>query len=145
LEGTPDPASLHAVVHDGKTALMMGSVVLAAYDSDDVGMRNLALVSLTDMGFPVHAVARLVGLTPEYGSELHGQVRREGSARLVRGRGRPPKLTEAQVRQARAWKTAGVLDAEIARRLKVSHKTASRAVAGVEVVVQDELELPAAG
>src|SRR6266536_1439308 len=143
LSGTPDPADLHAVVHDGRTALMVGSVVLAAYDNDDVGMRNVALVSLTDMGFPVHVVARLVGLTPEYGSELRGQVRREGSARLVRGRGRPSKLTPAQLRQARAWKAAGVLDAEIARRLKVSHKTATRAVAGVEVVVQEELDLPA--
>ena len=118
---------------------MVGNVVLAVYDNDDVGMRNLALVSLTDMGFPVHVVARLVGLTPEYGSELRGQVRREGSARLVRGRGRPSKLTATQSRQARAWKAAGMLDAEIARRLKVSHKTAARAVAGVEVVVQEEL------
>jgi cell division protein FtsB len=140
----PDPADLHSAVHDGRTVLMAGSVVLAAYDSEDVGMRNLALVSLTDMGFPVHAVARLVGLTPEYGSELRGQVRREGSARLVRGRGRPPKLTEAQVRQARGWKAAGVLDSEIARRLKVAHKTITRAVGGVDVVVQEELELPAA-
>ena len=122
---------------------MVGSLVLAAFDNDDVGMRNLALISLTDMGFPVRVVARLVGLTPEYGSELRGQVRREGSARLVRGRGRPSKLTPVQLRQARAWKAAGVLDAEIARRLKVSHKTATRAVAGVEVAVQEELDLPA--
>jgi transposase-like protein len=143
LSGTPDLVDLRAVVHDGRTALMVGNVVLAAYDNDDVGMRNLALISLTDMGFPVHVVARLVGLTPEYGSELRGQVRREGSARLVRGRGRPSKLTPVQLRQARAWKAAGVLDAEIARRLKVSHKTAARAVVGVEVVVQEELDLPA--
>ena len=124
---------------------MAGSVVLAAFDSEDVGMRNLALVSLTDMGFPVHVVARLVGLTPEYGSELRGQVRREGSARLVRGRGRPPKLTEAQVRRARAWKAEGVLDAEIARRLNVAQKTATRATAGVDVVIQGELNLPSTG
>jgi transposase len=144
LEGMPDPTDLQSAVHDGRTVLMAGSVVLAAYDSEDVGMRNLALVSLTDMGFPVHAVARLVGLTPEYGSELRGQVHREGSARLVRGRGRPPKLTEAQVRQARAWKAAGVLEAEIARRLKVAQKTITRVVGRVEVVVQQELDLPAA-
>jgi chaperonin cofactor prefoldin len=143
LLGTPDLADLRTVVYDGRTALMVGNVVLAVYDNGDVGMRNLALISLTDMGFPVHVVARLVGLTPEYGSELRGQVRRQGSARLVRGRGRPSKLTPVQLRQARAWKAAGVLDAEIARRLNVSHKTAARAVGGVEVVVQEELNLAA--
>ena len=115
LDGMPDPADLRAAVHDGRTFLMVGDVVLAAYDNEDVGLRNLALISLTEMGFPVHAVSRLVGLTPEYGSELRGQVRREGSARLVRGPGRPPKLTEAQVRQARGWKAAGVREAEIGR------------------------------
>lgn len=124
---------------------MVGDVVLAAYDNEDVGLRNLALISLTEMGFPVHAVSRLVGLTPEYGSELRGQVRREGSARLVRGPGRPPKLTDAQVRQARGWKAAGVREAEIARRLKVAHKTITRAVGGVEVAVQQQIDLVAAG
>jgi hypothetical protein len=143
LEGIPDPAELHAVVHNGRTFLMVGGVVLAAYDNEDVGMRNLALVSLTEMGFPVHAVSRLVGLTPEYGSELRGQVRREGSRRLVRGPGRPPKLTEAQVRQARAWKAAGVLEAEIARRLKVAHKTVTRALGGVETVIRQGMDLAA--
>ena len=124
---------------------MAGNMVLAAFDSEDVGMRSLALVSLTGMGFPVHVVARLVGLTPEYVSELRGQVRREGSARLVRGRGRPPKLTDAQVRQARAWKAEGLLDAEIARRLNVAHKTATRAAAGVDVVIQGELQPSVSG
>jgi hypothetical protein len=124
---------------------MVGDVVLASYDNEDVGLRNLALISLTDMGFPVHAVSRLVGLTPEYGSELRGQVRREGSARLVRRPGRPPKLTEAQVRQARGWKAAGVREAEIARRLSVAHKTITRAVGDVEVATQEEIDLVADG
>ena len=141
LEGMPDPARLHAVVHDGRTFLLVGDVVLASYDNEDVGLRNLALISLTDMGFPVHVVSRLVGLTPEYGSELRGQVRREGSARLVRRPGRPPKLTETQVRQARGWKVAGVREAEIARRLNVAHKTITRAVGGVEVGAQEEIDL----
>ncbi len=120
---------------------MVGDVVLASYDNEDVGLRNLALISLTEMGFPVHVVSRLVGLTPEYGSELRGQVRREGSARLVRRPGRPPKLTEAQVRQARGWKAAGVREAEIARRLNVAHKTITRAVGGVESAAQEEIDL----
>ena len=51
LEGVPDPARLHALVHDGRTYIMVGDVVLASYDDEDVGLRNLALISLTDMGF----------------------------------------------------------------------------------------------
>ncbi len=120
---------------------MVGDVARASYGNEDVGLRNLALISLTEMGFPVHVVSRLVGLTPEYGSELRGQVRREGSARLVRRPGRPPKLTDAQVRQARGWKAAGVREAEIARRLNVAHKTITRAVGGVEVATQEEIDL----
>jgi transposase len=124
---------------------MVGSVAVASYETADVGLRNIAVLALTGLGFTDRRVGEVVGLTREYVTELRGQVRREGSARLVRGRGRPPKLTEAQVRQARAWKAAGVREAEIARRLKVAHKTVTRAVAGgVEVVVQGMLEMPAA-
>jgi hypothetical protein len=144
LDGTLDPADLHAVIQSGQTVLMVGTVAVAAYETGDVGLRNIAVVTLTEMGFPGRRVGEVVGLTREYVSELRGQVRREGSTRLVRGRGRPPKLSEAQVRQARAWKAAGMRDAEIARRLKVDHKTAARVVADVRVVVQGELDLPAA-
>jgi cell division protein FtsB len=144
LDGVPDSADLHVVVQDGQTVLMVGSVVVAAYESGDVGMRNIAALTVTGLGFTDRRVGEVVGLTREYVSEMRGQVRREGSARLVRGRGRPPKLTEAQVRQARAWKAAGVIEAEIARRLKVAHKTVTRAVGGVAVVVQQELDLPVA-
>lgn len=119
---------------------MAGSVALAAYGNDDAGLRNMAVVTLTRLGFTGRRVAQVVGLTPEYVSELRGQERREGSAGLVRGRGRPAKLSEAQVRQARAWKAGGLRDAEIARRLGVSHKTAARVVADV-AVAQTELDL----
>lgn len=142
LDGMPDPDGLVSIVHGGRTLLTWRGVLLASYDSEDVGMRNLAVVSLTDANLPVHEVARAVGLTPEYVSELRGQVRREGSARLVRGRGRPRKLTVAQVHQIRALKAEGVLEAEIARRFKVAHKTITRAVVGVEVALQQELDLP---
>lgn len=121
---------------------MAGNVALAAYGDDDTGLRNMAVVTLTRLGFTGRRVAQVVGLTPEYVSELRGQERREGSAGLVRGRGRPAKLSEAQVRQARVWKTDGLRDAEIARRLGVSHKTATRVVADVNVAVaQAELDL----
>lgn len=122
----------------------VGSVVVASYDHDDTGMRNMAVVMLTQMGFSGVAVARAVGLTPEYVSELRGNARRHGSAGLVQRRGRPLKLSPTQVRQARAWKAKGLTDAEIARRLEVSHKTAARAAAGVEPVTatQPTLDVP---
>jgi transposase len=144
MEGMPESADLHAVVHDGRTVLMAGSVALAGYDNDDVGLRNMAVVTLTRLGFTGRRVGQVVGLTPEYVSELRGRERREGSAGLVRGRGRPAKLSDAQVRRARAWKADGLRDAEIARRLGVSHKTAARAAADADIsVVQGELDLPA--
>src|SRR6266508_2462215 len=132
MVGTPESADLHAVVHDGRTALMVGGVMLASYDNDDTGLRNMAVVMLTQMGFASVLVARVVGLTPEYVSMLRGHARRHGSAGLMQRRGRPAKLSVERVRQARAWKVDGLTDAEIARRLKVSHKTAARAAASVE-------------
>src|SRR6266542_115443 len=132
MVGTPESADLHAVVHDGRTALMVGGVMLASYDNDDTGLRNMAVVMLTQMGFPGVLVARVVGLTPEYVSMLRGHARRHGSAGLVQRRGRRAKLSVGRVRQARAWTVDGLPDAEIARRLKVSHKTAARAAASVE-------------
>jgi hypothetical protein len=142
LEGMPEPADLRAVVHDGQTVVLAGSVALAAYRSDDVGLRNMTVVTLTRLGFTGRRVAQVVGLTPEYVSELRGQERREGSTGLVRGRGRPAKLSATQVARARAWKASGLRDAEIARRLGVSHKTAARVVADVDVVaVQGEWDL----
>jgi transposase len=141
----PDWTGLHGTVHDGRTVLTVGSVVVASYDNEDTGMRNMAVVMLTQMGFAGVDVARLVGLTPEYVSELRGNARRHGSAGLVQRRGRPPKLSQTQVRQARTWKAAGVQVAEIARRLKVDHKTAARVVVGVETAVQEELDVPLTG
>jgi transposase len=141
----PDWIGLHATVHDGRMVLTVGSVVVASYDNEDAGMRNMAVVTLTQMGFAGVEVARLVGLTPEYVSELRGNARRHGSAGLVQRRGRPPKLSQTQVRQARAWKAAGVQVAEIARRLKVDHKTAARVVVGVETAVQQELDVSLTG
>ena len=145
ISDMPDQIGLHATVHDGRTVLTVGSVVVASYDNEDTGMRNMAVVMLTQMGFAGVDVARLVGLTAEYVSELRGNARRHGSAGLVQRRGRPPKLSQAQVRQARAWKAAGVQVAEIARRLKVDHKTAARVVVGVETAVQEELGVPLTG
>jgi len=36
MTGVPEPSDLHAVVHNGLTAVMAGSRVLATYDNDDL-------------------------------------------------------------------------------------------------------------
>jgi hypothetical protein len=147
MVGMPEPADLRAVVHNGRTAVMVGSRVLACYDSGDLTMRNLVLVMLTELGFRGVRVAEVFGLTPEHLSTVRGHVRRYGSASLMQRRGRPSKLSAEQVRQARSWKAGGLSDAEIARRLGVFHKTGARAAAGGDAVVeaQSGLDLEAAG
>lgn len=143
LEGMPEPSDLRCTVHDGWTVLTVGARVLAGYDSGDVGMRNLAVVTLTELGFPGWRVAEVVGLTPQYVSMLRSRARREGSAGLVRTRGRRPALSVAEVRRARAWRAQGLSDVRIGRRLGVSDKTAARVLTEPEAAapVQSELDL----
>src|SRR6266542_2998021 len=88
MEGVPEPADLRATVHDGWTVVSVGRVAVAGYRSDDGGMRNMVAVTLTGLGFTGRRVAEVLGLTPEYVSELRGQARREGSAGLTRRPGR---------------------------------------------------------
>ena len=130
FEGMAEPTDLRCTVHDGHTVVVVGSRAVAGYDNRDTGMRNIAVVTLTELGFSGRRVAEVVGLTPEYVSMLRGRARREGSAGLVRVRGRRPKLSAVQVRRARVWRAEGLSDAEIARRLGVSGKTAARVLPG---------------
>jgi hypothetical protein len=83
----------------------------------------------------------------EYVSILRSRARRDGSAGLVRPRGRRPKLSAAQVKRARVWRAQGVSDVQIGARLGVSDKTAARVLddggppGAVAVAVQPELDL----
>jgi hypothetical protein len=133
LAGMPEPRDLRCTIDDGQRVITVGNRVVAGYDSSDVGMRNIAVVTLTDLGFAGQRVAEVVGLTPQYVSMLRAWARREGSAGLVRTRGRRPKLSAADVRRARAWRAQGVSDVEISRRLGVSDKTAARVLTDHEV------------
>src|SRR6266540_1021681 len=138
MEGVPEPADLRATVHDGWTVVSVGRVAVAGYRSDDGGMRNMVAVTLTGLGFTGRRVAEVLGLTPEYVSELRGQARREGSAGLTRRPGRPAKLSDAQVRQAVQLRALGVSD-----------KTAAKAfgyagVGGDTAMEQAELDLGSA-
>src|SRR5262249_35628258 len=119
----PEPRDLRVSVCDGWVLIMVGCQVVAGYDSGDVGMRNVVVVMLTELGFTGVRVAEVMGLTPEYVSTLRGRARREGSAGLVRVRGRRPKLSPAQVARARVWRSGGVFFLAVARRLEGAGKT----------------------
>ncbi len=129
LERMPQPAVLRLHASEGQVLITCGRSVLYRYDSDDTGMRNLAIVALTDADRRVDEVAAVFGLTATYVSMLRGRARTQGSAGLVRRRGRPPKLSERQVRQACAWSQAGWTQQAIADRLGVARSVISELLA----------------
>jgi Transposase protein len=128
LEGMPDPADLHMHEDGGQVAVMAGNRVLSCYPAADAGMRNMTVVMLTQLGFAGKDVAAVMGLTPVYVSMLRSRAREQGSAGLVRDRGRPAKLGRAQLAAARRSREQGVSDAEIGRRLGVHGTTIGRAL-----------------
>ena len=119
-----------------------GKAALFRFADDDAGMRNVAVAALRQLGFSGQQVAAALGLTENYVATLHQRALREGTAGLVRPRGRPWTLEPSQWEQARAWRAAGVRDAEIARRLGVQQSTVLRRLGPAQV--QGELEEAAA-
>src|SRR5262245_7525425 len=102
VEGMSERTDLRLTVHRGHVVVLAGCRALYAFEVDDLGMRNIAVVGLTDLGFAGVRVAEVMGLTPVYVSMLRTRARAEGSADLVRLRGRPLKLSAAEVARARA-------------------------------------------
>src|SRR5680860_503935 len=129
LEGMPEPAALRLDRIDGQVLVTCGHWLLYRYDAGDTGMRNLAIVALTDANRRVDEVAAVFGLTATYVSILRGRARRDGSAGLVRRRGRPPKLSERQVTQARTWAGQKLSQQAIADRLGVARSVISELLA----------------
>ncbi len=131
LDGMPEPGVLRLVSHDGHVQLTVGRSLLYRYESGDIGMRNLAIVALTDAGRRVDEVASVFGLSATYVSILRGHARRDGSAGLVRRRGRRPKLSGRQVGRVRTWAAQGWTQQSIADRLGVSQSVISELLARV--------------
>src|SRR5680860_717565 len=125
----PDRSDLRLLISDGQCLVTFGRVLVYRYDSDDIGMRNLAIVALTDAKQPVKVVAAAFGLTATYVSILRSRARAEGSAGLVRRLGRPPKLSGRQVTQAREWASAGWTQQAIADRFGVARSVISELLA----------------
>jgi transposase len=140
FEGMVELAVLRLHASDGRVLVTVGRGLMYRYEVGDTGMRNLAIVALTDAGRRVDEVAAVFGLTATYVSILRGRARRQGSAGLVPRRGRPPKLTDRQARQAREWSAAGWTQQAIADRLGVAQSVISELLARLGVApVQEKL------
>jgi transposase len=138
LEGMPEAADLRVLRSDGQTWIFAGKTALFRFADGDSGLRNVAVAALRQIGFSGRQVAAALGLTTNYVATLHQRAQREGTAGLVRPRGRPRLVTGQDWEQARAWRAAGVRDAEIARRLGVQQSTVLRRLGPARV--QGELE-----
>jgi len=97
-----------------------GPQVLFCFKASDKGMRNVAVVAVTDAKVAVKDAAVVFGLTPEYVSELRGRARKEGSAGLVKAMGRPPMLSPRQVVKVRERAGQGATKTALAKQFKVS-------------------------
>jgi hypothetical protein len=115
LGGMPEAADLRVLRSDGQTWVFAGKTVLFRFADGDSGLRNIAVAALRQIGFSGKQVAAALGLTENYVATLHQRAQREGTAGLVRPRGRPQALEPSRWEQARAWRAAGMRDAEIAR------------------------------
>jgi hypothetical protein len=143
LDGMPEPADLHRVTADGTTWILAGPAALFSYPEADAGMRNVAVVTLRQLGYPGQAVAELMGLSECYVATLRNRALREGTAGVVRQPGAQRKLAGASWARAAAWRAAGVADAEIARRLGVAQSTVLRRLGPRDA--QQELPDPGPG
>jgi transposase len=122
----PEPAVLRLHASDGQVLVTWGRTLVYRYEAEDLGMRNLAIVALTDAGRRVDEVAAVFGLTATYVSILRGKARRHGSTGLVgRRRGRPAKLSDRQVARARAWAGQGWTQQSICERLGCARSVVS--------------------
>lgn len=93
LTGMPERRPQLAVHTDGEGAQLVvadrGVVLFGPFGRADLGARNLAIVSLTQMGFAVNDVAAAFGLRPGTVSGLRTAFRRDGSAAVVKVSGLP--------------------------------------------------------
>ena len=61
MEGMPESGVLRVLVSAGQCLVTFGRVLVYRFDCDDLGMRNLAIVALTDAKQPIKDVAARSG------------------------------------------------------------------------------------
>lgn len=122
----PEPGVLRRMVEDDLCVVLFGRSVVYRYDVADIGMRNLAIVALTDAGRRVDEVAAVFGLTATYVSILRGRAGRQGSAGLVKRRGRPAKLDARKKAQVQRWSAQGRSQQWIAEQFGVARSLIGR-------------------
>lgn len=125
----PARLELRLDVVGGEVVVSYGGRVLACYERDDRGLRNLAVVALSRAGIAGVKLAELFGMRPEHVSRLRRMALEGGSAALVPALGRPAKLDERGVRRVHAMAEEGRPGVEIATALGVSPATVSRVLA----------------
>src|SRR5258708_37285183 len=96
-----EAARLHLADHGQVIEIRRGDYTITAYRKDDPGLRNLAIISLTESGVPGQDVAALFGMTPVQVSRIRGEYRKHGSAGLARKRGPPAPPTTPPGRPSR--------------------------------------------
>ena len=125
----PERAVLRLLVSDGQCLVTFGRTLVYCYDADDLGMRNVAIVALTDAKQSVNSVAAVFGLTATYVSILRSRARAQGSSGLVRPMGRPSKLSPRQITQAGEWASQGRTQQAIADQFGVARSVISELLA----------------
>lgn len=125
----PGPWRLERVEVGDETVISFGPRVLFRIGAGDRGMRNLAMVALTQAGTASTVVAELFGVSREHLSRMRGRVAVDGSAALLPPRGRPPKLGGAAVARCHEMADEGRSGVEIATAIGVSAATVSRLLA----------------
>jgi len=141
LPGMPEPWILERQEVNGDCMVRFGPRVLFCFPSSDIGLRNMAVVSLTDAGVSGVEVARVFGLSAEYVSRLRSRAKLSGSVGLVRPRGRHRKLSGSELSRVSKLANSGSSQVEIASLLNVSQPTISRVLAAIPAL-PERLHLP---
>jgi transcriptional regulator with XRE-family HTH domain len=103
-------------------------VLFGPFQATDLGARNLAIISLTEIGFGVGETAAAFGLRPGTVSELRTAFHRDGAAGVVTVSGRRAKLDEDTMTEARALKAQGWTQAQLAAKYHVTQPAISQAL-----------------
>jgi len=117
---------------DGHSVLSVSGVVLAHYEVGDLAGEAYAMVSLVEQGLARQTeVARAFECDVRTVRRNQRRAEEGGLSALGRGRGYPkgrPRTSRSRDRRVERWKSEGVSNREIARRLGVTENTVRKAV-----------------